>query len=408
MKKFCYSLVLSFLLINSAVFSQEIVKVAAYNILNYSSTSDSRNEYLKLIMDEINADLIMVEEVVGQSGVNDFLSEVLNDKYKAGTYVESNDDERALFYKDSLFEFISNTAIRTDLRDINQFKVVHKFTQDTLYLYCVHLKAGDSSSDKSQRATEVNKLRAVTNQLPSDAYYLVAGDFNVYSSSESAYQALLDTTGGGYFIDPISTPGAWNNNSKYADVHTQSTRGGDSGGLDDRFDQILISESISQPGGIDYVEDSYYAFGNDGNHYNKAINDGTNSAVGSTLANALYTASDHLPVVASFDFGEVTGIDDEKEIPSGYKLSQNYPNPFNPSTNITYSLPTESYVSIKVYDLLGRMITEIVNSNKSAGSYNVTWNASNIPSGIYFYTMHAVSKKDGSSFTNTKKMILMK
>tara|TARA_B100000029_G_C17133500_1_gene799655 strand:- start:164 stop:688 length:525 start_codon:yes stop_codon:yes gene_type:complete len=103
-------------------------------------------------------------------------------------------------------------------------------------------------------------------------------------------------------IDPISTPGNWHNNSSYSSVHTQSTRssnesdGGASGGMDDRFDQLLISE------GINYINDSYVAYGNDGNHFNSSINSGNNSAVSNNIANALYNASDHLPVYMDIVF----------------------------------------------------------------------------------------------------------
>jgi photosystem II stability/assembly factor-like uncharacterized protein len=85
-----------------------------------------------------------------------------------------------------------------------------------------------------------------------------------------------------------------------------------------------------------------------------------------------------------------------------YHLSQNYPNPFNPITTITYTIPNESFVELKIYDLLGREITTLVNERKSAGNYSVDFNASNLPSGVYFYRMEA------GSFVSTKKFVLLK
>ena len=83
-------------------------------------------------------------------------------------------------------------------------------------------------------------------------------------------------------------------------------------------------------------------------------------------------------------------------------LDQNYPNPFNPATKIKYSIPKRSYIILKVYDILGNEITTLLNEEKPAGTYEVTWNVVNLPSGIYFYRLQA------GSFVETKKMILLK
>jgi hypothetical protein len=89
-------------------------------------------------------------------------------------------------------------------------------------------------------------------------------------------------------------------------------------------------------------------------------------------------------------------------VPTSFALSQNYPNPFNPSTNVTYQLAKEGFVSVKVYDVLGQEAATLVNEYKSPGSYQVTWNAAGLNSGIYFCRMET------GSFTETKKMILVK
>ncbi len=90
------------------------------------------------------------------------------------------------------------------------------------------------------------------------------------------------------------------------------------------------------------------------------------------------------------------------EIPTVFALSQNYPNPFNPETNIRFSVPQESFVTVKVFNTLGEEVMTLVNEEKTAGTYNVSFNAKNLTSGIYFYTIKA------NDFTSTKKMILMK
>ncbi len=89
-------------------------------------------------------------------------------------------------------------------------------------------------------------------------------------------------------------------------------------------------------------------------------------------------------------------------IPDNFGISQNYPNPFNPSTNISFNIPKRSLVSLKVFDLLGREVATIVSEEMSAGSYSRTWNAVNMPSGVYFYRLQA------GSFNETKKLVLLR
>ena len=94
--------------------------------------------------------------------------------------------------------------------------------------------------------------------------------------------------------------------------------------------------------------------------------------------------------------------DGEKTIPTSLKLEQNYPNPFNPATTIEFSLPQRQEVTLKVYDLLGREVATLVNANIEAGVHSVTFDASNLPSGVYIYRLQA------GEFTETKKMVFLK
>ncbi|HKJ81282.1 MAG TPA: T9SS type A sorting domain-containing protein [Ignavibacteriaceae bacterium] len=92
----------------------------------------------------------------------------------------------------------------------------------------------------------------------------------------------------------------------------------------------------------------------------------------------------------------------KNSLPANYTLEQNYPNPFNPSTIIKYSLPSESFVSLKVYDLLGREVRTLVNKVQKAGVQRINFNASDLPSGVYIYTLST------NRFTQTKKLVLLK
>ncbi len=89
-------------------------------------------------------------------------------------------------------------------------------------------------------------------------------------------------------------------------------------------------------------------------------------------------------------------------IPAEYSLSQNYPNPFNPVTTINYSIPKSGFVSLKVFDLLGKEVATLVNGNAPAGNYSVEFHSGNLASGLYFYKMNS------GNFSETKKLIITK
>jgi len=112
------------------------------------------------------------------------------------------------------------------------------------------------------------------------------------------------------------------------------------------------------------------------------------------------------PNIGISDIWEFTpspvSVKDYFSLPLAFSLYQNYPNPFNPSTTFRYSIPAQSGVMIKVYDILGNEVTTLMDEEKLAGTYEITWYAENLPSGVYFYQLRA------GSFVETKKMILLK
>jgi hypothetical protein len=124
------------------------------------------------------------------------------------------------------------------------------------------------------------------------------------SSTEIAFKILTgnQVNNNGRLMDPIHKTGKWHDKSRHKRFHTESTRkskygGGTGGGLDDRFDMILISYGLDQAGKLIYRPGSYVIYGNDGKHLNKAVNKPKNKIVSSDIADALYMASDHLPVI---------------------------------------------------------------------------------------------------------------
>jgi hypothetical protein len=151
-----------------------------------------------------------------------------------------------------------------------------------------------------------------------------------------------------------------------------------------------------------------YKFGiNYGDSVNNGGGNDNENAIGANhiinLFASLYYAEtlDTFGVMGEKDF--VTDVEDITEtLPTVYSLNQNYPNPFNPATMINFSVPKEDFVTLNVYNSIGQKVATLVNESKSAGTYQVDFNAANLSSGIYFYKITA------GSFTETKKMILMK
>ena len=315
-------LLLTLFLISFSVASE--TTFLTYNILNYSD-DDSREENYISILDEIQPDLIVVQEIIGQNGYNNFQADVLDilnpGSWSSAPFInQSAQQDIALFYKSNIFTFLSTEAINTaqspGTRDVIEWVMLHNQSDLAFNIYGVHLKASSGNSNALQRLQEVTILRNHLNNLDQNARFIVAGDFNIYSNnsnSEPAFDMLVSEGENpqGQLYDPINRIGHWHNNSSYADVHTQSPRttsfgGGANGGMDDRFDWLFVSESIlSTNSEMYYIENTYNAFGNDGNHFNGAITDGNNSVVSNDIASALHSASDHLPVSMNIWFNDL-------------------------------------------------------------------------------------------------------
>ncbi|MCB0737603.1 MAG: T9SS type A sorting domain-containing protein, partial [Bacteroidetes bacterium] len=189
-----------------------------------------------------------------------------------------------------------------------------------------------------------------------------SGDLNVYRSSEACFQ-LLTAQGTHKLYDPAGQIGDWTNNSSFSKVHTQSTRtssfgGGSTGGMDDRFDWILISgDLIRGQNGIQYITDSYQAIGQDGNRFNRSVVFGTNQAVSETVANALHEMSDHLPVSLQVNV-KYDKVSVQNPINNNIELHGN---------NITNK--GEDAAQIEIYNLQGQLVYfQLLESN---GQLNV-------------------------------------
>jgi len=328
-----------FILLSMSWLAASTVRIMTYNLLNFEDENDREDDFIAII-DFIEPDLIIAEEIVSQTGFSHFKSDVLDvlepDVWSSAAFTnQSASQDIALFYRHDHFTFISTdvvyTAQSSGTRDVIEWVMVHNQSSIQFNVYGVHFKASSGNSNAQQRLQEATILRTHLNNL-NENYFIVAGDFNIYSNGSSSEPAFDMLTGdadnnNGRLFDPIDRIGHWHNNSSYSDVHTQSPRttsfgGGAPGGMDDRFDWLFLSVAIlDESSEMHYVEDTYWAVGNDGNHFNQAINVGTNSSVSDAIADALHEASDHLPVYMDVWFDDLTYND------AGIVITEIMPNP---------------------------------------------------------------------------------
>ena len=211
---------------------------------------------------------------------------------------------------------------------------------DTVFITFIgaHLKAGNTSGDESDRgkATAAVMDYIETNNLKGNLLFM--GDLNVYAGSEEGFQNVIDHTNSEFnFYDPVNAIGNWNSNSSYSSYHTQSTRVTSNGclsggGMDDRFDHILITDAVkNNTFGVEYIKNSFKVIGQDGNRYNQSIIFPQNFSVPKGIDTALYNLSDHLPVKVDLKL---------KKLPVGIQ-SQEYS-----KNNLSISNPVGDNLSI--------------------------------------------------------------
>ncbi len=282
------------------------VRVVTYNALNFGGNDEDRIPFFETILNDIDADIFLFQEIEDEMGGELLLSAINNgtNNFSGSVFINGPDTNNFLIYRNSLITYASQDTIGTDLRDISEYELI--IDGNMIRFYSCHLKA--STGYENERLEEVTKLRNHLSLLPEGSEFVIVGDMNFYTSSEPGYQKFIadETNNIGRAEDLSDQVGEWHNNIDFVGVHTQSTRttqfgGGASGGLDDRFDFIFSSYQLNNGIGLEYIDETITSFGNDGEHFNMSINDGTNSAVSPEVADALYYASDHLPVFADFN-----------------------------------------------------------------------------------------------------------
>ena len=311
--------------INASAFGQ--IRVVSYNSAQFNGDANAMAEVLQATSDDdshgfaIPVSIFLFQEV--DEAELSTLQSVVGSNYTMATFTDQNDSSwggaQAMFYLST--QFVENTALHNDIftgagRHADRWALnVTDYSGKRIYVYSMHLKASSGSDNQETRRAGAENVRDDIMLLPTGSHVIVCGDMNFYSSSEPAYDWFTNA-GDGQVIDPLGG-GSWSGESN-ALKHTQSPllnqNGGlIGGGLDDRFDFQFLSPSLFDGGGFDLIQGTYRSLGNDGDHYNQAINAGNNyyfpgdTSRGNTLADALIIASDHLPLIADYQVPAILG-----------------------------------------------------------------------------------------------------
>jgi len=344
--------VLVMLLFGMQVVSAQVVDtvtVMAYNLLYYGANTSfcttgnnnlqTKNGHLRTIINHVQPDIIGVQEMANNVGTTlTFLNEVLNfggvSRWARANFMNTTSSNilSILYYDATRFGVSEQQPIQTSLRDIMFYRLYYKEIPpagDTVFLNVavMHLKAGSTASDVTQRGQETQAMMNFFNARNMRENLIVMGDLNTNSSSEAGYANMITHPNVNIrLMDPVNRLGTWWNNVAFADLHTQSTRvtsdGCKSGGgLDDRYDQILINEFVrADSARVRYIPGTYRAIGNDGQRFKGNLNSPFNGSAPSDVINALFEASDHLPVILRLRINAGFGVSVPEELAAAWDL----------------------------------------------------------------------------------------
>jgi endonuclease/exonuclease/phosphatase family metal-dependent hydrolase len=328
-------LLLLFALLPWRLDAQESLRVVAYNLLNFPDPVPAgRADTFAPIAAYMQADLILVCELKTAAGADALLDRGLNTdgnfSWRRAEFLPNISGSggslhNMAFFRQEKLALHSQHRVRTHLRDISHYVFFMRDPflaghRDTTWLevYVAHLKAGNSEPDQASRSRMTDSLKQYMDGRPAGRAVVLGGDLNTYTSLEPAYQTLTNPYNAIWLRDPINRPGNWSSNFSMAEVHTQSTRtglifgDGSGGGLDDRFDFLLLSSPVlGGSGRFRYVPGSYTALGNNGQCYNQSILlCESSNPVPRRIRTALYYMSDHLPVSLDLEvtYPELTGV----------------------------------------------------------------------------------------------------
>lgn len=392
-------LILLFVFSTLCISAQGTIKTMVYNLWDFPTADPpTRALILKNILSEYGPDIFMVCELQSEYGANLILNSSLNgttEEYRMAPFIPSVsgalDHQQLIFYRKGMFSLEAAEAIPTAVRDINYYQLKlstadHDVDPVLFEIFVTHLKSSQGNANKNLRLESVQAFTSRLENMDPNSYVLFSGDLNLYTSTEPAYQELLNPENAITMADPIDRPGSWHENINFQDIHSQSTRmssrgfgSGAGGGMDDRFDFILISENMLTDPKLRYVPDTYQAFGNNGNCFDNNINDEDCAGFFSyELRNRLYYMSDHLPIVMTLETNkEIVLSTQDFAITNPILLESTL---VKENLNIHLNSSNSGNVSFEILNVLGQKLLDFNSRNQSFISIDVSLFAN----GIYY------------------------
>ena len=410
-------ILLLFILQLSHLNGQDTLRVMHYNLLYYGESTgfcnftnnnpDLKDAWLRTIIGYVRPDILTVNEMSEKSTYQQrVLSEVMNQtgyalfEMAACPNTAGSKIVNQLYYNSEKLALHSQVVAQNEVRDIDVYSLYYLneglLEGDTIFVSCIvaHLKAGTSSSDKLERKIMTENTLDYLEANGKSGNYLFMGDFNVYDSGEDAFQLMIYNDDPVFrFYDPVDAIGDWHTNSSYRDVHTQSTHTGSGGchaggGMDDRFDFILMNKAMhDQTDKIYYLESSYWALGQDGQRLDESLIDPPNTCLPAYVLDALYGMSDHLPVIMDIVVDEALGVD---EAIAASRLNVVYNNPVKDLLKLRFSNTVAGSADIMLLSTSGGIVYKEQFSLSRNGIVSIPLDR--YPAGMYILRIEAVEK----------------
>ena len=370
------------------------VRVLTYNTLRSGLLDANRQDRFQRIIKSLDPDIMAFQEQAGGDQVKSLMASWLQESELHSVELGNNN------LVVSRYPVLNQALITASGRTMAVLLQTESVLGTNLLLINSHLACCANNASRQHDADEIimvlRNWRAGSEPfpLPDNTPIIHLGDFNLVGSSQQ-----LRTLTEGDIADELNFGSDfypdWDNTaltdlfSRHTSIRMGYTWRNDNSSFNPgKLDYILFTDSAIEPG----------------NHFvlnTLAMSDSELDKFG-LLSDDTNIASDHLPRIMDISSVNPVSVPDRSDIPHRFQLFPAYPNPFNPTTNIRYSLPVKTHVSLKVYDMLGHQIKVLVNEIQTPGSYTVGFDATGLASGIYTYRLKV------TGFSKVQKFILLK
>jgi exonuclease III len=400
------------------LFTNAQIKVMSYNLLNFPTGNFiGRVDTLRPIIDFYKPQLFLIQELKTEDGLIE-IADMMNDlgygTFTNAPFIAQQSDpnnpyflQQALVYDTDIFTLAFQDEIITSVRDVNYYKLyLNDETQqdgsDTTFInvFVTHLKSSTGTDNEQSRLQMVNAFESyIEANLDSDDLVMIAGDFNLYSTNEPAYQELVNASNEIPMIDPFANYGNWAvSNFNHREILTQSTRSsqigndGAGGGVDDRFDFIMFSNAFySNSSPVKFLEGSFKSLGNNGTCYNSSITScASGNDVPSNILRNLYYMSDHIPQVCELEIDLNLSV--TENVPSNVDFTWEKGNVIQSNGGILINSDRPQDLDLIIYSMSGQAILE-KSLDVTYSTYYFPFDTEQMSDGMYLIAIRTASNQ---------------